>query len=138
MVSAVLNYAPPARPKWLLRTLVIILIIAAGAAIGAAIGDWIQPDLYIFNGALAAPSSGAAADMAAAKQAHIAAIRGGKARVEEVAAEVGEKGREALQDARDMRDTLANALLDSIKTRPYTTLALALGAGFLFGAAWRR
>ena len=76
MVSAVLDYAPPARPKWLLRTLVIILIIAAGAAIGAAIGDWVQPDLYIFNGSLAVPSSGAGTDMAAAKQAHITAIRG--------------------------------------------------------------
>ena len=80
MVSAVLDYAPPARPKWLLRTLVIILIIAAGAAIGAAIGDWVQPDLYIFNGSLAVPSSGAGTDMGVdmgvAKQAHITAIRG--------------------------------------------------------------
>ena len=76
MVSTVLDYAPAARPKWLLRTLVIILIIAAGAAVGAAIGDWVQPDLYIFNGSLAVPSSGAGTDMAAAKQAHITAIRG--------------------------------------------------------------
>ena len=80
MVSAVLDYAPPARParaKGLLRTLVIILMIAAGAVVGAAIGDWLQPDLYIFNGLLAVPSSGAGTDMAAAKQAHITAIRGG-------------------------------------------------------------
>ncbi|MBC7784277.1 MAG: hypothetical protein H7144_10595 [Burkholderiales bacterium] len=75
MASAVLDYAPPARPKWLLRTLVIILIIAAGATVGAAIGDWVQPDLYIFNGSLAVPSLGAGTDMAAAKQAHINAIR---------------------------------------------------------------
>ena len=51
-MAAVLDYAPPARSKWLLRTVVIILIIAAGAGIGAAIGDWVQPDLYIFNGSL--------------------------------------------------------------------------------------
>ena len=79
MVSAFLDYAPPAPParaKWLVRTLVIILIIAAGAAVGAAIGDWVQPDLYIFNGSLAVPSSGAGTDMAVAKQAHITAIRG--------------------------------------------------------------
>ena len=79
MVSTVLDYAPPARParaKWLLRTLVIILIIAAGAAVGAAIGDWVQPDLYIYNGSLAVPASGAGTDMAVAKQAHITAIRG--------------------------------------------------------------
>src|SRR5438046_2932488 len=73
----VLDYGRPARAKWLLRTLLIILIIAAGAAVGAAIGDWVQPDLYIFNGSLAVASSGAGADMAAAKQAHITAIRGG-------------------------------------------------------------
>ena len=72
----VLDYGPPARAKWLLRTLVIILIIGAGAALGAAIGDWVQPDLYIFNGSLAVPSSGADTDMAVAKQAHINAIRG--------------------------------------------------------------
>src|SRR5207237_32966 len=75
----VLDYAPAARParaKWLLRTLVIILIIAAGAAVGAAIGDWVQPDLYIFNGSLAVTSSAAGTDMAAAKPAHITALRG--------------------------------------------------------------
>jgi hypothetical protein len=76
VVSAFLDYAPPARTKWLLRALVIILIIATGAAVGAAIGDWLQPDLYIFNGSLAVASSSAGTDMAAAKQAHITAIRG--------------------------------------------------------------
>ena len=72
----VLDYGKPARPKWLLRTLVIVVIIAAGAGVGAVIGDWVQPDLYIFNGSLAVRSSGADTDMAVAKQAHINAIRG--------------------------------------------------------------
>src|SRR4051794_679382 len=72
----VLDYGPPARAMWLLRTLVIILIIGAGAALGGVIGDWVQPDLYIFNGSLAVPSAGADTDMAVAKQAHIDAIRG--------------------------------------------------------------
>ena len=72
----ILDYGPPARAKWPLRTLVIILIIGAGAALGAAIGDWVQPDLYIFNGSLSVPTSGAGTDIAAAKQAHINAIRG--------------------------------------------------------------
>ena len=71
----VLDYGPPARPKWLLRTLVIVLIIAAGAGVGAAIGDRIQPDLYIFNGTVALPSS-EGTNLAVAKQAHIRAIRG--------------------------------------------------------------
>jgi hypothetical protein len=72
----VLDYGSPTRPKWLLRTLVIIAIIAAGAAVGAALGDWVQPDLYIFDGSLAVASSGAGTDVPAAKQAHITAIRG--------------------------------------------------------------
>jgi hypothetical protein len=75
-VLPVLDYGPPARSKWLLRALVIVVIIAAGAAIGAAIGDRVQPDLYIFNGSLAVPSSGTDTDLAVAKQAHITAIRG--------------------------------------------------------------
>ena len=76
----VLDYGPPARPRWLprlLRTLIIILIIAAGAALGGVIGDWLQPDRYIFNGSLSVSSSDAGTDVAAAKQAHIIAIRGG-------------------------------------------------------------
>ena len=72
----VLNYGRSARPKWLLRTLVIVAIVAVGAAVGAAVGDWFQPDLYIFNGSLAVASSGAGTGVAVAKQAHITAIRG--------------------------------------------------------------
>lgn len=68
----------------------------------------------------------------------IAAIRGGKARVEEAAANIGETGREALRGARNVRDTMADALLDSIKARPYTTLAIAGLIGFAYGAFRRR
>jgi hypothetical protein len=77
---SILDYGPPARHarlKWLLRALLIILIIAAGAAAGAAIGHWVQPDRYIFDGTLAVSAAGADTDMAAAKQAHITAIRAG-------------------------------------------------------------
>jgi len=35
-------------------------------------------------------------------------------------------------------DTLAVAIEKSVTERPYTTLPLAVGLGFLFGAAWRR
>jgi hypothetical protein len=76
----VLDYGPPARPGWLprvLRTLIIILIIAAGAALGAVIGDRLQPDRYIFNGSLSVSPSDAGTDVAAAKQAHIIAMRAG-------------------------------------------------------------
>ena len=35
-------------------------------------------------------------------------------------------------------DGMIDAIDESLKTRPYTTLAVALGIGFLFGAMWRR
>jgi hypothetical protein len=50
----------------------------------------------------------------------------------------GQKGREAMDNVREVGDTFAVAVQKSIKTRPYTTLALAVAAGFLFGATWRR
>ena len=39
---------------------------------------------------------------------------------------------------RDVGDTMKDALDESISKRPYTTLALAVGVGFLLGATWRR
>jgi ElaB/YqjD/DUF883 family membrane-anchored ribosome-binding protein len=78
-----------------------------------------------------------------------AAFREVKASVESVVADAGEKGKQALnyagqksQDAmdnvREVGDTLAVAVEKSVTKRPYATLALAAGLGFLFGAAWRR
>jgi hypothetical protein len=48
-----------------------------------------------------------------------------------------QKGQEALDNVRGVGDTFANALDKSLKERPYTTLALALAGGFVFGAIWR-
>ena len=39
---------------------------------------------------------------------------------------------------RDVADTFGDAIEDSLKRRPYATLAMVAGIGFLFGAAWRR
>ena len=51
----------------------------------------------------------------------------------------GQKGQEATDSVRKVGDTIANAVEKSVQARPYTTaLALALAAGFLVGAAWRR
>jgi ElaB/YqjD/DUF883 family membrane-anchored ribosome-binding protein len=50
----------------------------------------------------------------------------------------GKKGREAMDNVRGVGDTLAVAIEESVTTRPYTTLALAVAAGFLLGATWRR
>ncbi len=68
----------------------------------------------------------------------VAAIRGAKSGFDDVVDEASEKGREALRGARDVRDTFADAILDSIRTRPYTTLAIAGLIGFAYGALRRR
>jgi ElaB/YqjD/DUF883 family membrane-anchored ribosome-binding protein len=80
-----------------------------------------------------------------AKQiADIFAAKGSKAwdharsGVDEALADVEDKGRDAIDAVREVGDNLAGAIDESLKHRPYTTLALALGIGFLFGATWRR
>ena len=50
----------------------------------------------------------------------------------------GQKGQEAMDNVREAGDTLTVAIERSVTKRPYTTLALAVGLGFLFGAIWRR
>src|SRR5437763_14810758 len=67
-----------------------------------------------------------------------AAIRNTKARVEETVAKVADKGEEALNSARDVRDTMADAILRSVRERPYAMLAIAGFIGFLCGAMRRR
>jgi ElaB/YqjD/DUF883 family membrane-anchored ribosome-binding protein len=49
--------------------------------------------------------------------------------------EVRERSREALSD---VSDRIGEALQESVQEHPITTIALALGLGFLFGATWRR
>jgi ElaB/YqjD/DUF883 family membrane-anchored ribosome-binding protein len=48
------------------------------------------------------------------------------------------KGSEAVGAVRDVSDNMLNALDQSLKRNPYTTLALAIGLGVLFGATWRK
>ena len=47
-------------------------------------------------------------------------------------------GRDAADALREVSDHFVEAIDESIKTRPYTTLAIAAGLGFLFGMTWRR
>ncbi len=49
-----------------------------------------------------------------------------------------DKGREAADAVRDLSDNFVGVIDDSIKNRPYTTLALVAALGFVFGATWRR
>ena len=74
----------------------------------------------------------------------IFASRGGAAwsrarsNVEGVMSDVSAKGQEAVEAVREVGDNMVDAIDESLKKRPYTTLALAVGIGFLFGATWRR
>jgi ElaB/YqjD/DUF883 family membrane-anchored ribosome-binding protein len=48
------------------------------------------------------------------------------------------KGQEAMAAMRDVSNHFADAVDESIKNRPYTTLAIAAGIGLLLGMSWRR
>jgi ElaB/YqjD/DUF883 family membrane-anchored ribosome-binding protein len=61
-----------------------------------------------------------------------------RASVDEALADAGGKGREAVDAVREVGDNMLEAIDESLRTRPYTTLALAAAIGFLFGATWRR
>ena len=67
-----------------------------------------------------------------------AAWRRAKANMDEAVAGALEKGRDAASAVREVSDHFVAALDESIKTRPYTTLALVAGLAFILGAAWRR
>src|SRR2546423_6760176 len=55
-----------------------------------------------------------------------------------VVSDATSKGQEAVDAVREVGDNMVDAIDQSLKKRPYTTLALAVGIGFLFGATWRR
>ena len=67
-----------------------------------------------------------------------AAWQRAKSSVDGVMSDAGVKGREAVGAVREVSDNVVEAIDESLKTRPYTTLALVAGLGFLFGAIWRR
>lgn len=66
------------------------------------------------------------------------AWRRAKSSIDEAVADAEHKGREAAGAVREVSDHFVDAIDESIKTRPYTTLALVAGLAFLFGATWRR
>ena len=47
-------------------------------------------------------------------------------------------GKDTVDAFREVSETMGDALDESLRTRPYATLAIAAGIGFLFGAVWRR
>jgi ElaB/YqjD/DUF883 family membrane-anchored ribosome-binding protein len=58
--------------------------------------------------------------------------------VESMISDAQDKGMEALDAVREVGNNVVDAIDESLAKRPYTTLVLAIGIGFLFGAAWRR
>jgi ElaB/YqjD/DUF883 family membrane-anchored ribosome-binding protein len=67
-----------------------------------------------------------------------AAWQRAKAGAEDVAAGAREKEHEAADALREISDHLIGAIDESLKERPYATLAIAAGLGFLLGMTWRR
>lgn len=106
----------------------------AGAAASAAAGDF-QNDLQMLRDDLA---------RLADQVRNIVTNRGSaawqraKTRADGVMSDAQSKGQEAASAVRDVSSHFADAIDESIKNRPYTTLALALGLGFLLGTSWRR
>lgn len=67
-----------------------------------------------------------------------AAWQRARSSVDDVVAGAQDKGREAAGAVREVSENFVDAIDESIQTRPYTTLAIVAGLGFLFGATWRR
>jgi ElaB/YqjD/DUF883 family membrane-anchored ribosome-binding protein len=67
-----------------------------------------------------------------------AALNRARSNIEGVVSDAAAKGQDAINVAREVSDTAIEAIEDSLKKRPYTTLAIAFGIGFLLGATRRR
>jgi ElaB/YqjD/DUF883 family membrane-anchored ribosome-binding protein len=67
-----------------------------------------------------------------------AAWQRAKSSMDDVVSDAQGKGREAADAMREVSDNFVEAIDESIKTRPYATLAIVAGIAFLFGATWRR
>jgi ElaB/YqjD/DUF883 family membrane-anchored ribosome-binding protein len=105
-----------------------------GKAASAASGD-IQKDLQALRDDLSRLAEQVGEIVAAKSNA---AWRRAKTSVDGVVSDAQDKGREAAHAVRDVSDNFVEAVDESIKNRPYATLALVAAVGFIFGAAWRR
>jgi ElaB/YqjD/DUF883 family membrane-anchored ribosome-binding protein len=61
-----------------------------------------------------------------------------RSNIEGAVSDATAKGQEAVHAVREVGDTLVDAIEDSLKKRPYTTLAIAFAIGFLLGGTRRR
>jgi ElaB/YqjD/DUF883 family membrane-anchored ribosome-binding protein len=106
----------------------------SGKAASAASGD-IQADLQALRDDVARLAQ-QIADIFAAKGDK--AWRRARSSVDEAIAGAEDRGRDAVDAVREVSDNVFEAIDESLGHRPYTTLAIALGIGFLFGVTWRR
>ena len=67
-----------------------------------------------------------------------AQIRRIKDNVDGIISSAGEKGLDATKAMREVTDNVGMAVEESLRARPFATLAVAIGVGFIFGIAWRR
>jgi ElaB/YqjD/DUF883 family membrane-anchored ribosome-binding protein len=105
-----------------------------GKAAGAASGD-MQKDMQNLRDDFARLAQ-QVADIVTDRGS--AAWQRAKTGVDDAVADAQDKSREAVDAMREVSDQFVEAIDESIKNRPYTTLAIALGLGFLFGTMWRR
>jgi|SRR5262245_2766865 ElaB/YqjD/DUF883 family membrane-anchored ribosome-binding protein len=106
----------------------------AGKAASAASGD-IQEDLAALRSDVARLGSQLADILATRGNA---VWRKARSNMGEAFAGAQGKGMDAVGAVREVGDNMVDAVDESLRRRPYTTLALAAGIGFLFGATWRR
>jgi ElaB/YqjD/DUF883 family membrane-anchored ribosome-binding protein len=74
---------------------------------------------------------------AAGKQAR-RGYKQARANVDSAVDDLSERGSAAMDAAQDTAHSIEETLEDFIQDRPLATVGLALGLGFLIGAAWRR
>jgi ElaB/YqjD/DUF883 family membrane-anchored ribosome-binding protein len=65
-------------------------------------------------------------------------IRQIKDSMDAIISDVGERSREATEVVRGVTHDLAETVEESVRTRPLTVLAIAMGLGVLFGMTLRR
>ena len=90
----------------------------------AALTDQITDALNTFAGA-------------ASKQAR-RGYKQARANVDSAVDDLSERGSAAMDAAQDAATSIEETLEDLVHERPLATIGLALGLGFLIGAAWRR
>jgi ElaB/YqjD/DUF883 family membrane-anchored ribosome-binding protein len=73
----------------------------------------------------------------AGKQAR-RSYRDARANVDATVDDMSERGSAMMDSAYDAASSLEESLEDAIAQRPLATVGIALGIGFLIGAAWRR